>query len=121
MADMNKGIVRTGGNGRRSACVAYGGLVYVSGITTVDLAADTAGQARDVMAQIEKLLLANGSHKNRLLSVNVTLRDMADYGHFNAVWDEWVVDAYEPARNVTGGELALPEYRIKISGIAAQL
>ena len=44
---------------------------------------------------------------------------MADYGAFNAVWDAWVVDGYEPARSVTGGQLAVPEYKIKISVTAA--
>lgn len=118
---MGKGeIVRTGGNGRRSACVAYDGLVYFSGITTVDIEADAKGQVQDILSQIDKLLAANNSDKRRVLSASVVLKTMADYGAFNAVWDEWVADAYEPARSVAQGELALPEYRVKISLVAAQ-
>lgn len=113
-------ILRSGGNGRRSSCVAHGGLVYLSGITTVDLSADAGGQARDVFAQIDKLLAANASHKTRVLSATVYLASMADYGDFNAAWDEWVTDAFEPARSVVQAGLALPEYRVKVSLIAAQ-
>ena len=118
---MAREIMRTGGNGRRSKCVAYGGLVYVSGITTVDLQADVREQTRDVLDQIDKMLAANGSDKLRVVSASITLKDREhDYGEFNAVWDQWVSDGFEPARSVTGGKLALPEYRVKIALIAAQ-
>jgi enamine deaminase RidA (YjgF/YER057c/UK114 family) len=120
MARYNDEIHRMGGNGRRSACVVYGGLVYLSGITTVDLQADILGQTRDVLAQIDKLLAASGSGKSRVLSANVTLRAMEDYGGFNAAWDEWITDGLEPARNVVQGGLAIPEYLVKIALIAAQ-
>ncbi len=113
-------IVRIGGNGRRSSCVAYGGLVYTSGITTVELSADIDGQTRDVLAQIDKLLAAFGTGKTRVLSATVTLRSMQDYAGFNAVWDEWVTDEAEPARSVTEGALPIPEYRVKIALVAAR-
>ncbi len=120
MAAGNNNIVRYGGNGRRSTCVAHGGLLYLSGITTVDLEADTAGQAQDIFAQIDKLLAAFGTDKRRVLTATVYLADMADYGDLNAVWDEWVSDGYEPARSVVQAGLALPQYRVKITLTAAQ-
>lgn len=116
----NGEILRMGGNGRRSSCVAYGGLVYVSGITTVDLQADITGQIKDVLAQIDRLLANCGTNKTRVLSADITLSDIKDYADFNAVWDEWVQDEAEPARNVAEGALAIPEYKVKISVIAAQ-
>ncbi len=42
---MAKEIVRTGANGRSSKCTAYGGLGYVSGITTVVLEGGMREQA----------------------------------------------------------------------------
>lgn len=114
-----KDIQRTGANGRRSSCVAAGGFLYVSGITTVQLEEDIKGQARDVLAQIDKLLSYHGTDKRRVLTANVYLKTMEDYGAFNAVWDTWVDDGYEPARSVVGAQLALPEYRVKISVVAA--
>lgn len=120
MADKHNEIIRTGSNGRRSTCVAHGGLVWLSGITSVVLEGTMQEQAQDIFAQIEKLLAVNGTDKNRILSANVCLRSMDEYGDFNAVWDEWVVDGFEPARSVTAAELALPEYRVKVSVVAAQ-
>ncbi len=116
----NNSIVRYGGNGRRSTCVAYGGILYVSGITTVDLQADTTGQARDIFAQIDKLLASFGTDKHRVLTATVYLASMDDYGALNAAWDEWVTDGYEPARSVVQARLALPDYKVKIALTAAQ-
>ena len=45
--------------------------------------------------------------------------DIGDFAAMNAVWDAWVVDGYEPARSVTGGQLAVPEYKIKSTVTAA--
>lgn len=119
MAGRKNEVVRMGGNGRRSLSVQYGDLVYVSGITTVALEADMTGQARDVFAQIDRLLATHGTDKTRVLSANIYLRSMAEYGDFNAVWDEWVLDGFEPARSVVEAGLALPEYRLKVSVVAA--
>lgn len=116
---MSGEIRRTGGNGRRSSCVAHGGTLYISGITTVALEEDTAGQAKDILAQLDRLMAHHGTNKNNLLSVTVYLRDMADYGDFNGVWDEWITDGHEPARTSVQAGLSLPEYRLKISAIAA--
>lgn len=119
MRNDNGEIRRSGGNGRRSSCVAYGGVLYVSGITTVDLDADMSGQARDIFTQLDRLLALYGTDKRRILSAAVYLKTMDDYGDFNAAWDEWVDDSYEPARSVVGAELPLPGYRVKVSLTAA--
>ena len=109
----------TGANGRRAQSVSHNGILYTSGITTTDLDADITGQTQDVIHIIDNILARNGIDKTRVLTAAITLADMADYGAFNAVWDAWVVDGYEPARSVTGGQLAVPEYKIKISVTAA--
>ena len=103
----------------RAQSVSYNGILYTSGITTTDLDADITGQTQDVIHIIDNILARNGIDKTRVLTAAITLADMADYGAFNAVWDAWVVDGYEPARSVTGGQLAVPEYKIKISVTAA--
>ena len=112
-------IRRTGGNGRRCSCVAHGDVLYVSGITTVDLEADVVKQAEDIFAQIDRLLDVNGTDKNNILSVTVYLSSINDYGAFNSIWDLWITDGHEPARSVVEAKLALPEYKLKVSAIAA--
>lgn len=112
-------IKRNGANGRRAQSVTYNGMLYTSGITSSDLDADVAGQTQDVLGVIDNILARAGIDKTRVITATVTLADMADYGAFNAVWDAWVVDGHEPARSVTGGALAVPEYKVKISVTAA--
>ena len=102
-------IKRNGANGRRAQSVSYNGILYTSGITTTDLDADITGQTQDVIHIIDNILARNGIDKTRVLTAAITLADMADYGAFNAVWDAWVVDGYEPARSVTGGHMALDQ------------
>ena len=112
-------IKRTGGNGRRSLSVTHAGVLYTSGITSTDLGADITGQLQDVLHVLDNILARHGVDKSHVLQANITLADMADYGEFNAVWDAWVEDGIEPARSVIGGALAVPEYKVKISLIAA--
>ncbi|MEG2930418.1 MAG: RidA family protein [Ruthenibacterium sp.] len=112
-------IERNGANGRRALSAAHGGVLYTSGITTTDLEGDITAQTQDVLQVIDNILARHGIDKHKVLQVSVTLADMADYGAFNALWDLWVDDGFEPTRSVTGGQLAVPEYRVKISVIAA--
>ena len=114
-------IKRNGTNGRRSLSVSFKDVLYTSGITTTDLAGDITAQTQDVLDQLDDILRRGGSDRSRVLRATVTLADMADYGAFNAVWDQWVADGFEPVRSVTQGQLAVPEYKIKVSLVAALL
>ena len=49
--------------------------------------ADIAGQTREVLASIDRLLAQAGSDKSRLLMVTIYLTDMRDYPAMNEVWD----------------------------------
>lgn len=113
-------IIRTGGNGRRSLSCDQANLVFTSGITTTNLTSDTKEQTADVLAQIDRLLHKNGTDKTKVLKATVYLSNMDDYGEFNSQWDQWVNDGFEPAREVTQARLALDEYKVKISVIAAK-
>ena len=106
-------IRRNGTNGRRAQSVACGDTLYTSGITSTDLAGDITAQTQDVLKQLDDILRRGGTNRNHVLS--------ADYGAFNAVWDQWVVDGFEPVRSVTEGRLAVSEYKVKISLVAALL
>ena len=113
-------IKRNGANGRRSQSVEHAGVLYTAGITSTDLEGDITAQSNDIFSVLDGILARAGIHKNRILSANITLADMEkDYGTFNAAWDLWIADGFEPVRSVTGGVLAVPEYKVKISVIAA--
>lgn len=112
-------IQRTGSNGRYCRCVAHNGVLYIGGITSVDLEADIKEQTADILRQLDKLLTYHGTGKENLLTADVYLQDINSYPEFNAVWESWVVDGHEPTWNVVGLNLAIPGYHLKVSVTAA--
>ncbi len=112
-------IRRTGGNGRSSSCVSHGGVLYIGGVTPTNLEADLQTQAADVFAQLDKLMEYHGTNNHNILAATVYLRDVETYGDFNAVWDRWVTDGYEPTRNLVEAKLALPGYHLQVSLVVA--
>ncbi len=105
---------------RLSDAVVHGSTIYLAGQVASDPAADLKAQARDVLAQIERLLGELGSSKSRLLSATIYLADMADFAAMNEVWDAWVPPGDLPARATVQAKLARAEYKIEIQAIAAR-
>lgn len=116
---MKKKIVRTGRNGRRSSCVAYGSTLYISGITTNDLDLDITEQTEDVFRQLDKLMEYHNTNKNHILTATVFLHTMEEYGKFNRVWDRWIVEGYEPTRSVVETKFPVDQYKVKVSLVVA--
>jgi enamine deaminase RidA (YjgF/YER057c/UK114 family) len=67
-------------------------------------------------------LKASGTGKERLLKVNVFLRNI-DVGadDFNAVWDEWISKDHLPVRTTIEAKLMRPELLVEVDCIAALL
>lgn len=112
-------IERHGTTQRYSDAVAHGNTVYLVEVAQT-LDADIATQTHEVLASVERLLLAAGSDKSRLLLVTLYLREMADYAAMNAVWDAWLPAGSAPARACIEAKLAHPGYRIEAVVIAAR-
>ena len=105
---------------RLSEMVVHGDTVYLAGQVADDPKADIGGQARQVLAQIDKLLAEAGSDKTKILSATIYLPDMADFAAMNAVWEAWIVPGHPPARATVQAKLAASGYKIEIQVIAAQ-
>jgi enamine deaminase RidA (YjgF/YER057c/UK114 family) len=105
---------------RLSDAVVHGSTIYLAGQVASDPSVDIKAQARDVLAQIDRLLGSLGSSKTRLLSATIFLADMADFAAMNEVWDAWAPQGDLPARATVQAKLARPEYRIEIQAIAAK-
>ena len=93
-------------------------LVYLAGQVADDCKADMAGQTRQVLASIDKLLAEVGSDKTRILSATIYLPDMADFPTLNSIWEEWVIAGQTPARATVEAALAHPDYRVEIQVVA---
>ena len=66
------------------------GLCWLAGVVAEDAKADLAGQARSVLAQIDRLLGEAGSDKTKIISATIYLPDIGDFAAMNAVWEAWV-------------------------------
>lgn len=104
---------------RMSQAVVCNGIVFLAGQVANDPSQDVAGQTRQVLEAIDKLLGEAGSDKSRLLSANIFLAEMADFAAMNAVWDAWVSPGNTPARATVQAQLARPQWRVEIVVTAA--
>ncbi|ALA18788.1 MULTISPECIES: RidA family protein [Chelatococcus] len=113
-------IERIGVGPRMSEAVAFGNLVFLSGEVADDTSQDTAGQTRQILAQIDETLKKAGTDKTKILKANIWLADMADFAKMNEVWDAWVPQGNTPARATVEAKLATPAYRVEIMVVAAR-
>jgi enamine deaminase RidA (YjgF/YER057c/UK114 family) len=104
---------------RMSQAVSCNGIVWLAGQVADDATQDIAGQTRQVLAAIDKLLGEAGTDNTQLLSASIYLADMGDFAAMNTVWDAWIADAGKPARATVQAALAGPEWKIEIVATAA--
>ena len=102
-----------------SKAVAWGGIVYLCGVTP-DPGGDITAQTRQVLERIDRLLAVAGSDKSRLLTAQVWLSDMSLFEAHNAAWNAWVDPNNPPARVCVRAELWQPQMLVEIMVTAAR-
>ncbi|PIB22840.1 hypothetical protein BFP76_09925 [Amylibacter kogurei] len=112
-------ITRHDSNQRMSQLVVHGNTAYLAGQVADDFNADITTQTQQVLAKVESLLATAGSDKDHILSATIIIKDMAQFGEMNAVWDAWVADAGKPARAAIQADMAAPNILVEICIIAA--
>jgi len=110
-------IIRLGESRRWSDVVVFGPVAYWVEVAD-DASQDAAGQVAQVLAQIDATLQRVGSSRQRLLQVMIYLSDLADAGHLNRLWDEWVVPGHAPVRACVQAGLS-PGYHVEMVITAA--
>lgn len=105
---------------RLSEAAIHAGVVYLAGQVAEDPSQDAAGQTRQVLGAIDRLLAEAGSDKTRILQATIFLRTMDDFAAMNAEWDQWVAKGHTPPRATVESRLAKPEYLVEIKIVAAQ-
>lgn len=104
---------------RMSEAVVHNGTVYLAGQVAEDPSQDTAGQTKQILDAIDRLLAECGSDKTKILSAQIFLADIADFAAMNSMWDAWVPAGHTPARATVESKLAAPKYRVEIKVVAA--
>lgn len=119
LLDEDMDITRLGLKDNNSRSVAFGGLVFLSGITADDKTADMASQTRQALAKIDRHLADAGTDKSRLLAATVYLSDMTKKEEMNRVWIDWIDPRNPPTRAAVGMTLT-PKTLVEIVVIAAK-
>lgn len=104
---------------RMSQVVTHNGVAYLAGQVADNPDASLGDQARQTLANVDKLLAMAGSSKPGLLSITVYLASIGDFAAFNIVYDAWVDTANPPVRACVEARLAAPGYRCEVCAIAA--
>ena len=105
---------------RLSEMALHNGTIYLAGQVADDTSQDMAGQTKQILATIDKLLAEAGSDKTRILSTTIYVTDMAEFPAMNTAWDAWVVPGATPPRATVEAKLAKPAYKVEIQVIAAK-
>ncbi len=89
--------------GPYSQAVVAQGLVFVSGQIPIDpssgqlVQSSFADQVRQVLANLDAILVAAGSSRERVVKVNVYLTDMGRFAEVNEIYGEFFGE-HRPAR-----------------------
>lgn len=113
-------IKRYEGTGRMSRVVEHNDTLYLCGQVGSG-GIDIQTQTKEVLKKIEDFLSKYNSDKQHLLSVTVYLRDMKDFTAMNEIWDNWVIEGFEPARACVEARLARDTLLVEMSVIAAKI
>lgn len=112
-------IKRSGGNHRMSSVVQHNGTLYLAGQVPTRVDVGIAGQTREVLENIERILAEHGSSKERLLFCQIFLADLRLFQEMNEQWDAWVPQGHAPARATVEARLASPAKLIEVCVTAA--
>lgn len=104
---------------RMSEMTVHNGVAYLAGQIAEDTSADIAGQTREVLAAIDRLLALAATDKSRILRAEIYMTDLAEFAEMNKVWEEWVSPGNTPARATVQARLADPAWKIEIVITAA--
>jgi enamine deaminase RidA (YjgF/YER057c/UK114 family) len=104
---------------RLSETAIHNGTIYLAGQIAEDTTQDIAGQTREVLGHVDRLLAEAGSDKTRILSCQIYISSMAHFPAMNEVWDSWVVQGHTPPRATVEAKLANPACLVEIVIVAA--
>ncbi len=111
-------IVRIDAANRWSDAVIHNQTLYYTGVPE-NLQADAFEQTANTLAQIDAMLISQGSDKSRILDATIFLADSKDFAAMNKAWDAWVVEGHAPVRCTVQATLMNPQYKVEIKIIAA--
>ncbi|WP_298188312.1 RidA family protein [uncultured Pseudomonas sp.] len=105
---------------RRSDMVLHDNTLYIGGQVAANTQGDIEAQTREILGNLEAMLLSVGSNLSRVLSVRILLADRADYAGLNRAWDDFFPEGHAPTRACTLAELINPDWRVEMIVVAGR-
>lgn len=119
---MNDDIRRIEVGPRLSEVAVFNKVAYLAGqVPEKTVKLGIVEQTREVLELIERLLEQAGSHKSRILSCQIFLKNIADIAEMNRVWDAWIPSGHTPPRATVQALLADADWAIEVVVTAAVL
>ena len=103
-----------------SKVVEANGFVFTPGITANDPGKDVAGQTKEILDEIDRLLALTGTDKTKVVSATIWLTDIRNRDAMNTEWNKWTGMENLPGRACIGAPLADPRLLVEIGVIAAK-
>jgi enamine deaminase RidA (YjgF/YER057c/UK114 family) len=103
-----------------SEVAIHNGTVYLAGQVSENGTQNIAGQTREILGHVDRLLAEAGSDKTRILMCQIFIADVKDFAEMNTVWNEWVAQGHAPPRATVQAKLAKPEWLVEMIVTAAQ-
>ena len=103
-----------------SKVVEANGFVITSGIVADDISQDVAGQTRQILAEIDRLLALGGTDKTKAVSAQIWLGDIRSRDAMNAEWNAWTGGQNLPTRACVESALADPRMLVEIQVTAVK-
>ncbi|AKD58048.1 RidA family protein [Spirosoma radiotolerans] len=109
--------------GHYSQAVVHNGLVYLSGILPITPAgeklstATIAEQTEQILANLDAILEAAGSQRDKVLKVTVFISDISAWGTVNQIYAQFFGD-HRPARSVVPCSTLHYGFGIELEAIA---
>lgn len=100
-----------------SRAVVHGEVVHLC-FTPLDASGDVRAQTRDALGRIDHYLARAGTSRSKLLHAQIWIKDMADFGAMNEVWNEWVDHEAAPVRACVQADMGRPDVLVEIKVIA---
>lgn len=82
--------------------VKANGMVYLGGLVADDFTLDMKGQTRQICAKLDALLEKAGSSRDKIVSAQLFVTDIAAKDAINEAWTEWLDPEILPARATIG-------------------
>jgi enamine deaminase RidA (YjgF/YER057c/UK114 family) len=103
-----------------SKVVEANGFVFTAGIGAEKLDEDVKGQARQILAEIDRLLALSGTGKANVVSATIWVADIRSREPMNESWTAWTGGQNLPARACIEAKLADPRMLVEIAIVAAK-